>query len=241
MISDRMTEILRLLQTKEWPDVAADTADLLAMDGIAVSAGNAPLGTEILWSSGGLAHAFEDLQLTLGYGPGPDCLAGGTTVRVPELSRVREDRWPALVIEASALNVRAVFCFPLQIGAITLGVLTLVRSSPGHLTPAQGDDVNVLAVTLANRVLDLGSPLLSAAENQDLSPPVLHQAVLHQATGMVSVQLSVSLGEALLRLRAHAYGNSRTLTDTARDVVERRLRFEPDPHPTNPADDKDED
>lgn len=149
MISDRVAEILCLLQTEEWPTVAADTANLLAVDGIAASAGNAPGGTEILWSSGGLSRDFEDLQLTLGYGPGPDCLAGGTAVRVPDLGREREDRWPALVIEASALAVRAVFCFPLHIGAITLGVLTLVRSSPGHLASAQGDDVNVLAVALA--------------------------------------------------------------------------------------------
>jgi hypothetical protein len=33
MISDRMAEILRLLQTEEWPHVAADTAELLAVDG----------------------------------------------------------------------------------------------------------------------------------------------------------------------------------------------------------------
>ncbi|WP_280882886.1 GAF and ANTAR domain-containing protein [Streptomyces pseudovenezuelae] len=236
-----MSEILLLLQTEEWPTVAADTADVLAVDGIAVSAGNAPGGTEILWSSGRISRDFEDLQLTLGYGPGADCLAGGTAVRVPDLGRVREDRWPALVIEASALKVRAVFCFPLHIGAITLGVLTLVRSSPGHLARAQGDDVNVLAVALTKYVLGLGSPLLSAAENQELTAPVLHQAVLHQATGMVSVQLSVPLGEALLRLRAHAYSNSRTLTDTARDVVDRRLWLEPDPHPMNPTDDEDTD
>ncbi|MGW2747178.1 hypothetical protein [Streptomyces sp. NPDC001450] len=66
MISDRMAEILRLLRTEEWPDVAADVAELLAVDGITVSAGNAPGGTEILWSSGSLSRDFEDLQLTLG-------------------------------------------------------------------------------------------------------------------------------------------------------------------------------
>jgi hypothetical protein len=139
------------------------------------------------------------------------------------------------------MAVRAVFCFPLRIGAITLGVLTLARSTPGHLTSAQGDDVDVLVGVLTRRVLDLGDPQLSSARYRDLEPPVLHQAVLHQATGMVSVQLAVPLAEALLRLRAHAYGNSRTLTDTARDIVARRLRLAPDPHPTDLPDDADED
>jgi hypothetical protein len=43
---------------------------------------------------------------------------------------------------------------------------------------------------------------------------------------MVSVQLGVSVNEALIRLRAYAFGNSRQLDDVADDVIARRLRFE---------------
>jgi len=43
---------------------------------------------------------------------------------------------------------------------------------------------------------------------------------------MVSVQLEVSVGQALIRLRAYAFGNDRPLTDVARDVVARTLRFD---------------
>jgi hypothetical protein len=43
---------------------------------------------------------------------------------------------------------------------------------------------------------------------------------------MVSVQLGIDVGEALVRLRAHAFGHGRLVRDVARDVVERRLRFE---------------
>ncbi|MER6212073.1 GAF domain-containing protein [Streptomyces sp. NPDC001642] len=241
MISDGMAEILRLLQTASWPDVAGAAAELLAVDGIAVSAVSGSGEAELLWSSDPVSRDFEDLQLTLGEGPGPDCLAGGAAVRVPDLGSVREDRWTALSAEVPSMAVRAVFCFPLCIGAITLGVLTLARSTPGYLTSAQNDDVDVLAGVLTRLLLDLGDPQSSSAEYRDLDPPVLHQAVLHQATGMVSVQLAVPLAEALLRMRAHAYGNSRTLTNTARDIVARRLRLAPDPHPTNLPDDADED
>ncbi|GGX81374.1 ANTAR domain-containing protein [Streptomyces fructofermentans] len=238
MISDRMAEILRRLQTNDWSDAVADAAEPLGVDGISVSAGSGTGVTEILWSSGGISDGFEDLQATLGQGPGPDSLAAGTAVRVPDLTRVLEDRWPALVTEASVLSVGAVFCFPLRIGAITLGVLTLVRSACGPLTAGQGDDANALAAVLTKRVLDLGFPLLSAPEEESLP---YHHAVLHQATGMVSAQLSVSLAEALLRLRAHAYSNSLNLTDTARDIVARRLRLAPEPPPMNVIDDADED
>ena len=52
--------------------------------------------------------------------------------------------------------------------------------------------------------------------------------VVHQATGMVAAQLDVPVGDALVRLRAHAFRTDRLLTDVAGDVVARRLRFSED-------------
>lgn len=59
--------------------------------------------------------------------------------------------------------------------------------------------------------------------------------MVHQAAGMVAAQLDTSVADALIRLRAYAFGNDLPLTDVARDVVARRLRFdtytEQDPGP----------
>ena len=46
---------------------------------------------------------------------------------------------------------------------------------------------------------------------------------------MITVQLERGIEEAFVRLRAYAYARDRGLTDVARDVVARRLRFTPDP------------
>ena len=43
---------------------------------------------------------------------------------------------------------------------------------------------------------------------------------------MVSAQLGVSVDEALVRLRAHAFANNLRVADLARDVVARRVRFD---------------
>ncbi len=51
-------------------------------------------------------------------------------------------------------------------------------------------------------------------------------AVVHQAAGMVSIQLDISVGEALVRLRAHAFATDRPLTEVAREVIARTLRFD---------------
>src|SRR5205085_292694 len=49
--------------------------------------------------------------------------------------------------------------------------------------------------------------------------------LVHNAAGAGSEQLGISLTEALIRLRAYAFGNDRLLRDVAADVVARRLRF----------------
>ncbi|MEA3216187.1 MAG: hypothetical protein QOJ19_2343, partial [Acidimicrobiia bacterium] len=43
--------------------------------------------------------------------------------------------------------------------------------------------------------------------------------------------------QALVRLRAHAFGNDRALVDVARDVVARTLRFNAPSGDTTPRDD----
>ncbi|WP_442785681.1 ANTAR domain-containing protein [Actinacidiphila sp. DG2A-62] len=52
---------------------------------------------------------------------------------------------------------------------------------------------------------------------------------------MLSVQLSVPLPQALLRLRAHAYSSGRPLTDVAQDIVDRRIRLDSGGNGTPPT------
>jgi AmiR/NasT family two-component response regulator len=58
-----------------------------------------------------------------------------------------------------------------------------------------------------------------------LDHPAHSRAEIHQATGMVLAQLGISARDALARLRAYAFAEQRLLSDVARDVVSRRLRF----------------
>jgi hypothetical protein len=45
---------------------------------------------------------------------------------------------------------------------------------------------------------------------------------------MIMVQLGIALNEAMARMRAYAYAESRPLGEIARNVVTRRLRFDQD-------------
>ncbi|MDV9171057.1 ANTAR domain-containing protein, partial [Streptomyces sp. W16] len=146
------------------------------------------------------------------------------------------ERSPALLPAARELGVHGVCCFPLGIGVIRIGVLTLLCDGERRLSRQQYTDAAALTAVLTGTLLngdrhDGGGggggegPGFGAALE---SPSVLRRAVVHQATGMISAQLDVSIQEALLRLRAHAYSSERPLGEIAADVVARRLRFDDD-------------
>ena len=124
-------------------------------------------------------------------------------------------------------GVRAVFGFPLQVGAVRLGALNLYRDRLGPLSDDQHADALVMASIAAQAVLMLqaNAPPGSLAAELEAGAD-LHLSV-HQAAGMVAAQLDVSVGQALIHLRAYAFGNDRPLSEVAEDVVARRLRFGP--------------
>src|SRR5205823_15054525 len=125
-----------------------------------------------------------------------------------------------LVPEAVAVGVRAVFALPLLIGAARVGVMDLHRRAPGGLEGAE------LAAALVFADATTQALLIEAHAREVRDVPELfqsHRAVVHQATGIVKVQLNVGIAEALVRLRAYAYAEERPIEDVARDVVQRRL------------------
>jgi len=51
--------------------------------------------------------------------------------------------------------------------------------------------------------------------------------VVHQATGMIAVQADCEISEAFDRLQIRAAATGQTLHQTALDVLERVIRFDP--------------
>lgn len=118
------------------------------------------------------------------------------------------------------------FAFPLRRGQVKLGALTLTRSIAGDLDPRQ----YASALIFARLALDL---VLSGdfTSSPDVHPEPVFQvgadtALIHQATGTVSVQLGVGLSEALSVLRAHAYTINESLSWLAAEIVARRVRLD---------------
>jgi len=122
--------------------------------------------------------------------------------------------------------VRAIFGFPLQVGAVRLGALNLYCARPGPLTDDQHADALVMAEIAAQALLVMQADAPPGRLAAALEAGADFQYVVHQASGMVSVQLKISVGQALVRLRAYAFGNDRPLSEVAQDVLALRLRFD---------------
>jgi hypothetical protein len=109
-----------------------------------------------------------------------------------------------------------------------LGVMDLHRAEQGSLGHEQLADASVLADTACAILLD-GDGWNSRNTGSGTEPVGMHHPEVHQATGMLIVQMGVSAAMAVTRLRAYAYAHDRRLHDVASDVVERRLRFHYEP------------
>jgi hypothetical protein len=167
------------------------------------------------------ARAVEDLQHTLGEGPGVAASESGAAAFVPDLENLGDlsfERWPTFAKEAADIGIHAAFAFPLLLGTSPIGALSLYRNKPGQLSTEQASrswlTAEVVALTLADQ-----------AEKVPVGTENLDPMQVHQAAGMVMVQLGVSIDEALLRMRATAFAQGLTVDELADAVVQRRQRI----------------
>ena len=205
--------------------------DGLDIDGAAISLLTASSSRETLWSTDATADLLEDLQCTLNEGACMEAATTGRAVLVPDLHHgTHTERWPIFAAAvAEQTLVGALFALPLQWGTVNLGVLDMYRAAPGGLSDAQWLDALAAADTAALMLLGQRTDPADPGEQGEvggwLDHSLGHRAEIHQATGMVLVQLDISATDALARLRAHAFVHQRLLNDVARDVVDRRLVF----------------
>jgi hypothetical protein len=128
-------------------------------------------------------------------------------------------RWPVFRNEATRTGARAMFAFPIRIGAIWLGAVDFYRQSPGPLSQPE------LSTALSS-VEEVGLAVLEAPNRYgDPDTPTTTYMIVHQAAGMAMGQLDSSIEEAMVRLRATAFAEGLTINELAADLVNGRRRI----------------
>jgi ANTAR domain-containing protein/GAF domain-containing protein len=217
------------------PDVAIGLARLcraaaveLVLDHVSVTVMTATGSSAVVASSTPAELGLDELQFDLGEGPAQDAYVAGRPVLVPDL-RTSEGRWPGFASASIQRDVLGIFCFPLQLGAVRLGVLTCARRVAGPLAPVELTASLIFAEVATELLLD-SSPT-GANPDPDLRSALRWRTEVYQAQGIVMVDLDVTLEVALARMRAAAFAEGISLQQLAADIVAGRrvLRTGDDP------------
>ena len=202
--------------------LASPFLDLMPISGVAISVLDREKKASVIHASDDTAARLEEIHFTLGEGPLFDCFATARPVLVPSVGADR--RWPIFTSHANELTAGGLFLFPLTLGAACVGTVLCYRGIAGAL---DGDSIE----TGSNLARAVSGPALRRAiqlagdENADRNTPIEMRREVHQATGMMLVQLDISATDALARMRAYAFSHGISLREVARNVVTRRLDF----------------
>ncbi|WP_079161844.1 GAF and ANTAR domain-containing protein [Streptomyces fodineus] len=217
---------------------------LLPVSGSSVSISGGK-GVRVTWcASDRLAARLAELQYTVGDGPCQTALDQGAPVIAADLTAGADARrWPIFAHEAVEIGVRAVFSLPLGVSSAAIGTLDLYSERAGGLTERDmrtalwvRDAVTYALMSL--RPADHDRPGEERGDTeQDTEDEVASWVAaseadhteVYQAVGMVMVQLDLDPEQALDRLRARAYAEGRTVSQLAREVLARKLRFRKEP------------
>ncbi|TFD34125.1 ANTAR domain-containing protein [Cryobacterium cryoconiti] len=206
-------------------DLCLPFIDDLGVTGVTIAVFGPRGGQSTICSSDAVAARIDELQFDLGEGPQWATLKSGLPTLVPDVSTGTHDSWPIFAASISSLPVGALFSFPLLMGAVTVGTVGLYRRTAGALSPQHRE----IAVTLASAMTDVAvRHAIAGADNEDARESMVTPAMrreVHQAIGMILVQLDTTATIAYSRLQAHAFANGRTVQDIARDVVSRHMSF----------------
>lgn len=204
-------------------------ARLLSGTGAGLSMSRDAGPRELVLATGPLIEELEELQFTLGQGPVGESAAAAGPILVSDLAEPYAGRrWPAFAPAAVERGVRAVFAFPVALGAAQVGVLSVYRTAPGPLTRDETNDGLVVADIVLGLALDSQGGVTPGMDALLDAAILSRRAEVHQAAGALAAQLDVSVADALARLRAYAYRTGRRVSDVAADIMAGMLRLSND-------------
>jgi hypothetical protein len=204
------------------PRLAAPFLTLLPVAGVAISVFDQERRASVLHTSDMTAARLEEVQFDVGEGPMFDCYRTARAVLVPDLAVA--DEWPAFLSYTDDIAAASLFVFPITLGAAAIGAVLCYTSA----TISFDDDSVRVGSALARAIAGPAfryAITLADNETPDGGDPIEVRREVHQATGMILLQLGVSPTDAFARMRAHAFTSGRSLREIAHDVVTRELDF----------------
>lgn len=184
-----------------------------------------PFGSETVCASGPVAARLNELEIDLGEGPGWESMRTAQPVLEPNIQATASERWPVALMAIRESELGAVFAFPMHVGDLRVGAVTLYNAAAGSLTDRALQDAVALTSVAARQVLH--SALLRIESDKGGTNPSSHYSrrEVHQASGVLAAQTGVDVNDALLLLRAYAFTAGCTVRELASDVIAGTVTF----------------
>ena len=206
--------------------LCAVASEVVDVKGAGIILANDELAMTQFCSSDPFASSLVDLEIAVGEGPCSESLVARATSSESDLTSTPASRWVFFTPQAFDLGARAVFGFPLRIGAIRLGALCLYSDRVGDLSEDQCADALLMASVVGRGVVALQAGAAPGALSDALKNEATFEFAVHQAAGMIAVQGHVDIGTALVLLRTRAFTVSERLNVVANEIISRQLRYD---------------
>jgi GAF domain-containing protein len=229
MSSERLLEVFDLMaRSGTQPGLLCGvTTEIVAVSAASITLHADAMPMSCFCASSAVARSLVDLEIVVNEGPCTQAGATDSLVSVADLRSTRLSNWILFGPAALDLGVRSVMGVPIRIGAIRLGVLGLYNVEPGEFSEEQSTDALLMASVVARGIVALQAGAPPDTLSQELQSESAFDFSVHQAAGMLAVQGSMSIANALIALRMHAFGVSESLSSVATRVIARDLRFDP--------------
>lgn len=197
----------------------------LPVAGVSISTLAEPFDAETVCASSPRAVHLDEIQLDLGEGPCWEAMLTDRPVLTPDVRAAASERWPTALHALQRSDFGGVFAFPMRIGTIRLGAVDMYTDTASSPSSAFVADASALAAIVSRQVLHRALMAVERAGSGEMPQGEYSRREIHQASGMIAAQLTVTVEDALLILRGNAFSADRSVSEVAADVVARRLDF----------------
>ncbi|MEY9997337.1 GAF domain-containing protein [Streptomyces sp. V4I8] len=167
------------------------------------------------------ARALVLAGIDLGEGPHLDCYRLGRQLPDTALTHPHaKANWPRFTPRAAELGFTSLAAAPLRLRDEVIGALTLLRTRPGPLDPAELRLGQALADTATIGILQQRALHEQATLATQLQTALTSRIIIEQAKGALAHRRGITVDEAFERLRRYARHHRLLLTKVARQVME---------------------
>jgi transcriptional regulator with GAF, ATPase, and Fis domain len=177
---------------------------------------------EVVASTSESTHLVDVLQLASEAGPGKESFETGQSVFTLDIADAPPS-WRRFSESALSQGFHSVVTFPLRLREVTIGTLTLFRSSTDDMDELDSTAARAFADVATIGILHERSLRESTVLAQQLQHALSSRIVIEQAKGVLAHRHSITVDDAFTMLRSYARSTQTGISAVASRILDKSL------------------